>query len=109
MKKLTILAGICLISLVIVAFGCSKEIKRTNSSGKKVQKQGENEHVDEFKFDRAPATKDPFNDASGPFYHKVYKAISKDGFNFDKAGEVILDKASVPGRMGHVLQKRSFA
>lgn len=50
----------------------------------------------EIAFDKEDITSDPFNDPNGPFYHKVYKAVSKDGTTFTKTGELIMDKASVP-------------
>lgn len=47
-------------------------------------------------FDQEETTKDMFLDPNGPYYHKVYKAVSDDGLSFTKTGGVILDKASVP-------------
>lgn len=50
----------------------------------------------ELKFDQPAVTADPFNDPGGPFFHQVWKAVSKDGLNFAKEGGVVFDKASVP-------------
>jgi len=47
-------------------------------------------------FDKEGMINDPFSDLNGPFYHKVYKATSKDGIKFTKTNELIMDKASVP-------------
>lgn len=46
-------------------------------------------------FDAKMASKDPFNDPSGPFYHDVALATSIDGVNF-APDSVVLEKASVP-------------
>lgn len=50
----------------------------------------------QIKFDQSASSSDVFNDPNGPFYHKVYKAISSDGLNFTQKNEIIMDKASVP-------------
>lgn len=47
-------------------------------------------------FDQEGLKQDPFMDKNGPFYHQVYKAVSTDGINFTRTGEMIADKASVP-------------
>ncbi|OGY28528.1 MAG: hypothetical protein A3F33_03080 [Candidatus Woykebacteria bacterium RIFCSPHIGHO2_12_FULL_43_10] len=46
-------------------------------------------------FDTKTASKDPFNDSNGPFYHDVNLATSIDGVNF-AFDSLVLEKASVP-------------
>lgn len=52
--------------------------------------------LENLSFDQTAEATDPFNDQNGPFFHKVYKATSKDGIAFTKTGELIADKSSVP-------------
>jgi len=37
------------------------------------------------------------HDPTGPYYHQIYSAISKDGLTWEKQGKLIFDHASVPG------------
>jgi len=49
-----------------------------------------------LKFDKPAATTNPLPDPNGPFFHKVYLATSNDGINFERTGQLIMDKSSVP-------------
>lgn len=37
------------------------------------------------------------SETSGPYYHQVYSATSKDGLTWEKDGKMLFDHASVPG------------
>jgi len=50
----------------------------------------------------SPGTKpnqppDVSQDPNGPYYHKIYNAISKDGLTWEKQDKVLFEHASVPG------------
>ncbi len=84
----------------ITFISCSSNKKtadKSKSTNKSSQDKEDKEKAStELAFDQPEATQDPFNDASGPFYHNVYEATSEDGLDFTKEEGVILKKASVP-------------
>lgn len=96
MKKIiTIFAVI----LSLLAIGCQKEpiekdeVIVTPKNDNQTQSKSS---ASKLVFDKEAMEQDPFSDKNGPFYHKVYKAVSKDGLTFERTSGVILDKSSVP-------------
>lgn len=47
-------------------------------------------------FDSKGDINNDFSDPTGPFYHKIARALSTDGLAFTKEDDILLDKTSVP-------------
>ncbi len=86
---------IILIGLCVYLFINFKN-KKQNRMGITNTETNSNQTVDNLKFDNPDSNNDISNDPVGPFYHKVYKALSADGLDFSQSNELVLDKASVP-------------
>lgn len=93
-KTVKLAVGLILL-IIFIALVTSACIKNPLSPKKESPGQDKKSSAD-LSFDQEEATSDKFNDPNGPFYHKVYKAVSNDGLNFKKVGGVVLNKASVP-------------
>lgn len=94
-KKLLIFAGTVVFIILISGASFFK------ASKKFAWEHGEEKASGEVKksglgWDGKAADNDGFNDPNGPFYHKIYKAVSENGIDFIKTGGVVFDKASVP-------------
>ncbi len=93
MSKRVLIIIFIISTCVLLISGCldkSQKSQETKTSTKKSTPSAK------LAFDKEAASTDPFNDENGPYYHKVYKATSKDGLNYKRVKEVVLDKASVP-------------
>jgi hypothetical protein len=86
-----ILVLITIIGIGVFMLGKKQNKEKSTTSPTTTQSQDGS-----LSFDNAEVTSDPFNDPNGPFYHKISIASSTDGLSFDKEGEILIEKASVP-------------
>lgn len=93
-KKLvwSVIAALFVIATFLAAYFVWFTPKRKSEEPKK---ETEKEEL-RIAWDNEATAEDEFNDPNGPFYHKIYKAESKDGLSFTKVEGIIFDKASVP-------------
>lgn len=93
-KKLT--WSIIAVLFLVVAFGTAYFIWFASKPKPEESKKETKKEELRVTWDKEATAEDEFNDPNGPFYHKIYKAESKDGLSFTKTGGVLFDKASVP-------------